>query len=183
MVLATSFPVPGRPTGMFVSSRPQSARRNQKQPNAWQIMETSEPLHHGRNSHNQSFAATRLTVVRIVAANVRFIPQCVHESGGRPVHRTFSEFRSTPIHRSNLYLRRFRCRHRVRARIRPASADSRSKRRRFWFVEACRPFQRAVKLDCFNGSEETRLASRAAIQTGFRPFRLDCALYPGGVST
>ena len=48
-------------------------------------METSEPLHHGRNSHNQSFAATRLTVVRIVAADVRIIPDCVHESGGRAV--------------------------------------------------------------------------------------------------
>ena len=87
MVLATSFPVPGRPMGMFVSSRSQSARRNRKQPNAWQIMETSEPMHHGRNSHNQSFAVIRPTVVRIVAANVRFIPQCVHESGGRAVPR------------------------------------------------------------------------------------------------
>ena len=88
MVLVTSFPVPGRPMGMFVSSRSQSARRNQKQPNAWQIMETSEPMHHGRNSHNQSFAAIGPTVVRIVAANVRFIPQCLHETGGRAVRRT-----------------------------------------------------------------------------------------------
>ena len=87
MVLATSFQVLGRPMGMFVSSRSQSARRNQKQPNAWQIMETSEPLRRRRDSHNQSFAATRPTVVRIVAANVRFIPQCVHESGGRAVRK------------------------------------------------------------------------------------------------
>ena len=58
---------------------------------------TSEPMHHGRNSHNQSFAVITPTVVRIVAANVRFIPQCVHEPGGRAVRRSLDVPRLAPV--------------------------------------------------------------------------------------